>query len=66
MASFASAFLWALLLSLVGKFVMAAPAFVQYHELMTKCLLVTSLGLFVIAMAAIAIRLFKRPTNRIR
>ena len=44
----------------------AAPVFAQYHELLTKCLLVTSLGLFVIAMAAIAIRLLKRPTNRIR
>ncbi|MGL5844154.1 MAG: DedA family protein [Aeromonas hydrophila] len=65
-ASFASAFLWALVLSLVGKAVMAAPVFAQYHELLTKCLLVTSLGLFVIAMAAIAIRLLKRPTNRIR
>ncbi len=65
-ASFASAFLWALVLSLVGKAVMAAPLFAQYHELLTKCLLVTSLGLFVIAMAAIAIRLLKRPTNRIR
>ena len=34
-ASFASAFLWALVLSLVGKAVMAAPVFAQYHELLT-------------------------------
>ncbi|MNE88587.1 Inner membrane protein YqjA [compost metagenome] len=65
-ASFASAFLWALTLSLIGKFVMATPMLANHHELLTKCLLVTSFALFVIAVAAIGIRLLKRPTNRIR
>lgn len=65
-ASFASAFLWALVLSLIGKFVMATPVLANHHELLTKCLLVTSLALFVIAVAAIGFRLLKRPTNRIR
>lgn len=66
MASFASAFLWALVLGLVGRFVMLSPLFSQYHELLTKCLLMTSCALFVAAIATIVIRLLKRPTNRVR
>ena len=52
MTSFASAFLWALALSMVGKFMMATPLLADHHELLTKCLLVTSFALFVIAVAA--------------
>ena len=65
-ASFASAFLWSLVLSMVGKMVMATPVFAHHQELLTKCLLVTSFGLFVIAVAAIGMRLLKRPSKRVR
>ncbi|MBV7413532.1 DedA family protein [Aeromonas sp. sif2433] len=64
MASFASAFLWALVLGLVGRFVMLSPFFAQYHELLTKCLLMTSCVLFVVAVATIVFRLFKRSSDR--
>ncbi|WP_338891827.1 DedA family protein [Aeromonas rivipollensis] len=66
MSSFASAFLWALVLSMVGKFMMATPLLADHHELLTKCLLVTSFALFVIAVAAIGMRLLKRSTKRAR
>jgi len=66
MTSFASAFLWALALSMVGKFMMATPLLADHHELLTKCLLVTSFALFVIAVAAIGMRLFKRSAKRAR
>ena len=65
-ASFASAFLWSLVLSMAGKMVMATPVFAHHQELLTKCLLVTSFGLFVIAVAAIGMRLLKRPSKRVR
>ena len=66
MVSFASAFLWSLLLSLVGKAMMATPVLANHHELLTKCLLITSFALFIIAVAAIGMRLLKRPTKRVR
>ncbi|MGL5030637.1 MAG: DedA family protein [Aeromonas sp.] len=58
-ASFASAFLWALCLSLVGKVAMNTPFFVTHSELLTRALLITSFVLFVAAVLAIFLRWFK-------
>ncbi|MEH8171988.1 hypothetical protein Q7I38_13020, partial [Aeromonas veronii] len=58
-ASFASAFMWALCLSLVGKLAMKTPFFVHHSELLTRALLITSLVLFLAAVMAILFRWFK-------
>ena len=58
-SEFCQRLFWSLVLSMVGKMVMATPVFAHHQELLTKCLLVTSFGLFVIAVAAIGMRLLK-------
>jgi membrane protein DedA with SNARE-associated domain len=58
-ASFASAFMWALCLSLVGKLAMNTPFFLHHSELLTRALLITSLVLFLAAVMAILFRWFK-------
>ncbi|MBE8736713.1 DedA family protein [Aeromonas veronii] len=58
-ASFASAFMWALCLSLVGKLAMNTPFFLHHSELLTRALLITSLVLFLVAVMAILFRWFK-------
>lgn len=55
-ASFASAFLWTLLLSLVGRGIMSIPLFIRHQELITRLLLTSSLLLFVCAVAALGMR----------
>ncbi|HHQ4626650.1 TPA: DedA family protein [Aeromonas veronii] len=63
-ASFASAVLWSLCLSLVGKLAMTVPFFVAHSELLTRMLLITSLVLFLIAVTAILFRWFKGGAKR--
>ncbi|MFB2866198.1 DedA family protein [Aeromonas sp. MdU4] len=58
-ASFASAFLWALSVSLLGKVAMSTPFFTHHSELLTRALLITSLVLFLAAVMAILVRWFK-------
>ncbi|MGH1408436.1 MAG: DedA family protein [Aeromonas sp.] len=58
-ASFASAVLWSLCLSLVGKLAMNTPFFLHHSELLTRALLITSLVLFLAAVMAILFRWFK-------
>ncbi|QFI55198.1 DedA family protein [Aeromonas simiae] len=58
--SFASAFLWSLALSLVSKGMMQVPLLAEYHHLLAKGLLLTSLSLFVLAVIAIGLRLYRR------
>lgn len=58
-ASFASAFMWALTVSLLGKLAMNTPFFLHHSELLTRALLITSLVLFLAAVMAILFRWFK-------
>lgn len=58
-SSFASAFLWTLLLALCGHTVMALPFFAEHQQLFTKGLLVCSMTLFAIAIIAILVRLYR-------
>jgi len=55
-ASFASAFLWTQLLSLLGQGMMSIPLFIRHQELLTRLLLTGSLLLFVCAVAALGMR----------
>jgi membrane protein DedA with SNARE-associated domain len=63
-ASFASAFMWTLSLSLVGKVAMTVPFFIEHSELLTQLLLISSLVLFVCAILTIAIRWFRGGVSR--
>ncbi|MBZ6067242.1 VTT domain-containing protein [Aeromonas schubertii] len=60
LVSFASAFLWSLALSLISKGMMQVPLLAEYHHLFAKCLLVTSLLLFMMAIITIGLRLYRR------
>ena len=64
LVSFASAFLWTLALSLISKAMMQVPLLAEYHHVLTKCLLLTSFVLFLIAIAAIVLRLLRRRQER--
>jgi membrane protein DedA with SNARE-associated domain len=55
-ASFASAFLWTQLLSLLGRGMMSIPLFIRHQELITRLLLISALLLFVCAVAALGMR----------
>lgn len=63
-ASFASAFLWALCLGLVGKLAMKTSFFAHHSELLTRLLLIASLVLFLAAVMAILFRWFKGGAKR--
>lgn len=56
MVSFASAFLWTLLLSLVGKWMTTIPLFMRNQEQITQLLLTSSVLLFVCAVVALGVR----------
>ena len=59
-SSFASAFLWSMLLGLFGRAVMTIPFFAQHQQLLTKSLLICSMTLFIAAMVTIGLRLYRR------
>lgn len=63
-ASFASAFLWTQVLSLLGKGMMSVPFFIHHQELVTRLLLVSSLLLFICAVAALGMRFSQSTSGR--
>lgn len=60
LSSFASAFLWSMMLALFGRAVMTIPAVAAHQHMLTKGLLICSLTLFIAAMVAIGVRLLRR------
>lgn len=61
MVSFISAFCWTLALSLISTTLMQMPQLQQYHEVLTKSLLMVSAILFVLAILAIVYRWYRHP-----
>jgi membrane protein DedA with SNARE-associated domain len=66
MVSFGSAFLWCLLLSLVGKGMMTIPLFMRHKQQITQLLLMSSVLLFLVAVVALGMRLARSSVQRRR
>jgi membrane protein DedA with SNARE-associated domain len=64
--SFGSAFLWCLLLSLVGKGMVSIPLFMRHQQQITQLLLMSSVLLFLVAVVTLEVRFARSGAQRRR